>query len=261
MTAWVLDLYRSRELLWVLVYRDIRGRTKASFLGYAWIILQPLLATGLFTLLIQVVLDIRPSGDTPYPVFVFAGMAVWNYFSGGLSAATEGLVRHADLLRQVNFPREVLVLYPMLGKLLDFVISLIVLAVFCVIYPVGLQAGLLLAPLVLLPAIFLGYGLALMLAPLNVATRDVGKAVPLLLSFAIYATPVLYPLDSVPAQWQAIYLLNPMVGVVDGFRRLALFGQAPDLSVLGLATVVSLSVWLLGQWLFDRFELALSDVV
>ncbi len=261
MHSWILDLYRSRELLWVLVYRDIRSRTKASFLGYAWIVLQPLLTTVLFTLLIQGVLGIRPSGEIPYPVFVFAGMSVWNYFSGSLSAATESLVTHSDLLRQVSFPREVLVLYPTIGRLIDFAISLVVLIVLCVIYSVRLRAGFLFAPFIIIPVVFLSYGLALILAPLNVAARDVGKVVSLILNFAIYAVPVLYPLEKVPAQWQTVYLLNPMAGVVESFRQLVLFGQIGDIKLLGLAWFVSLSAWLVGQWLFDRFELALSDVV
>lgn len=260
MTA-LIELYAARELLWTLVYRDIRGRTKASVLGYGWIVLQPLLATGLFTLLVERVLGINPSGSIPYPVFLFAAMTVWSYFSGAVTMATESLVANADLLRQVRFPREVLVLQALFGKFLDFGISLPVLVVLCVLYGVRVQPGLLLAPLFALPAVFFAYGLSLILAPLNVVLRDVGKAVPLLMSFAIYAAPVVYPLSKVPERWRSVYILNPVVGAIEGFRDLAVLGQLPPLGVTAAAWIGSLAVLLIGQWVFDRFENALGDVV
>jgi lipopolysaccharide transport system permease protein len=261
MQRWFQEIYRNRELLWTLVYRDIRGRTRASVLGYAWVVLQPLLATGLFTLLIQRVLKINPSGDIPYPVFVFAGMCIWNYFSTSLTMATEGLVTHGDLLRQVNFAREVLVLHTLLGKLLDFVVSYAVLAVMCLAYGIALTPTFLLAPVILVPVFLFCYGVALIMAPLNVVIRDVGKVVPVFLSFAIYLAPVLYPLASVPERWRALYLLNPTAGGVYAFRDLAIGGRMPDPAAVGLAWIVALLVWIAGQWIFDRFEQALSDVV
>lgn len=262
MIASIGDLYRYRELLWTLVYRDLRSRTKGSLLGYAWIVLQPLLATGFFTLLIREgVLGIQPTQDIPYPIFLFSGMILWSYFSGSLSAATERLTEHSDLLRHVNFPREVLVLYPWVARFIDLGINLLVLAGICWMSPVGFQMGILLAPLAIGPVVLFGYGVALVLAPLHVAARDVGKAVPWLLSFAIYATPVLYPLERVPSHWRIPYLVNPVAGVVEGFRGLSLYGRISDPTALAMAWIVSLAVWWCGQWLFDHFEQALSDVV
>ena len=153
----MLRLYRFRELLGVLIYRDLRGHTRASLLGYGWIVLQPLLATGIFTLLIQGVLKIHPSGDTPYPVFIFVGMTLWNYFSAGLSAATSSMVEHADLLRQVSFPREILVFYPLISKMVDFVISIGVLAMVCFLYHIPLNPFILLTPLFLIPVLLVLY--------------------------------------------------------------------------------------------------------
>ena len=254
-------LYRFRELLWVLVYRDLRGRTRTSLLGYGWIVLQPLLATGVFTLLVQGVLNLHPSGDIPYSVFIFAGMMLWGYFSSGLSAATTSMAEHADLLRQVSFPRETLVLYPMVSKIVDFSISLLMFVSICLLYGVKLQPWILLAPLFLIPVLWLGYGLALILSPLNVALRDVGKTIPILLSFAIYATPVLYPLKKVPSVWKSLYLLNPMASLIEGFRGLILLGHLPDLALLGYACFVSFLMFLLGRWVFNHVELLLADIV
>ena len=254
-------LYRFRELLWVLVYRDLRGRTRASLLGYGWIVLQPLLATGIFTLLVQGILNLHPSGDIPYPVFIFTGMMLWGYFSSSVSAATTSMAEHADLLRQVNLPRETLVLYPMVSKIVDFSISLLMLVFICLLYGIKLQPGVILAPLFLIPVILLGYGLALILSPLNVALRDVGKTIPILLSFAIYATPVLYPLEKVPSAWKSLYLLNPLAGLIESFRGLVLFGHFPDLVLLGYAYLVSFFMFLFGRWVFSHVELLLADIV
>ena len=257
----MFQLSRFKELLWVLVYRDLRGRSRASLLGYGWIVLQPLLATGIFTLLIQGVLGIHPSGEVPYPVFIFVGMTLWNYFSGGLSAAASSMAEHADLLRQVSFPRETLVLYPMISKMVDFFISLIVLPIFCFFYGIPIHPLFIFAPLLLIPVLLFGYGLALILSPLNVALRDVGRTVPILLSFAIYATPVLYPLEKVPSAWRNLYLLNPMAIFIENFRRLTLLGQFPDLALFGFSCLVSFLVFFLGRWIFGQVELLLADIV
>ncbi len=254
-------VYRFRELLWVLVYRDLKGRTRASILGYGWIALQPLLATGIFTLLIQGVLGVHPTREIPYPLFIFAGMTLWGYFSNSLSAATSSMAEHADLLRQVNFPREALVLYPMISKIVDFLVSLVVLAALCFLYGVKIQPWLMVSPLFLLPVMLLGYGLALVLSPFNVALRDVGRTIPILLSFAIYMTPVLYPLEKVPAVWRKAYLLNPMASLIESFRQLMLVGQLPELTPLFFAFSVSLLVFLFGCWVFSQVESFLADIV
>jgi lipopolysaccharide transport system permease protein len=259
--TWFRDLYQSRELLWVMVYRDLRARTRQSFLGYAWAVLQPLLATGVFTILVQKLLNAKPSGDTPYAVFLFAGMVLWTFFSGALAAATEALVLHGDLLTQVNFSRETLVFYPIVGKFIDFGLGAAVLVVINVLYGIGVPIHLLPALLLVVPTAILAFGLGLLAAPLNVAFRDVGKAMPLLLSFALYLAPILYPIDRVPTAWRGLYVCNPMVGLVDSFRRMAVFGQWPDPRYLAIAVAMSLLAFVVGQVLFNRFEIALADVV
>lgn len=257
----MIHFHRFKELLWVLVYRDLRGRTRASLLGYGWIVLQPLLATGIFTLLIQGVLKASLSGIVPYPVFIFSGMILWGYFSNSLSAATTSMAEHADLLRQVNFPRQTLVFYPMVSKLVDFAVSLGIFVVICLLYRIEIYPWILLSPLFLVPALLFGYGLALILSPLNVALRDIGRTIPILLGFAIYATPVLYPLEKVPPPWHSLYLLNPMASLIENFRRLVLFGQMPELAWLGIACGVSLLTFLFGWFVFSRVEALLADIV
>ena len=255
------EIYRYREMLYVLVYRDIKARTKQAFVGYLWVIIQPLLATGVFTILIQSVLKLDLTEAIPYPVFVCAGMILWQYFANSLTASTESLSGNVNLITQVYFPRDVLILYPIISKLVDLAVSFGALGLLLVLFQVSVSWMLILAPMFVLLCMALTYGLGLFLAPLNVAARDVARAVPILLSFALYATPVLYPLQRVPEQYQMLYLLNPMAVVVEGFRGALLQGQLPPAWALAWTAILSIGLLLVGQVAFQAFETVLADVI
>jgi len=255
------ELYRFREMIYILVYRDIKARTKQAVLGYLWVIIQPLLATGVFSLLVQGVLRLELTETVPYPVFVFAGMVLWQYFSSSLSESAQSLVTNLSLLTQVYFPKDILILYPIFAKLVDLGISLAMLVVMLILYRISVHWTLVFIPLFVLVAMLFAYALGLFLAPLNVAFRDVARALPILLSLALYATPALYPLERVPLHYRNLYLLNPMAVVVEGFRRVLFEGTLPPLWALGWATVLTVGLLLIGQALFQLFEKVLADVV
>lgn len=256
-----LELYRYREMLYVLIYRDVKARSKQAFLGYLWVIIQPLLATGVFTLLVQGVLGLELTESVPYPVFLYTGMIIWQYFSSSLTASTESLAANVNLITQVYFPRDVLVLYPIISKLIDLMVSFGALGLLMVLFRVSLSWMVVLMPVFVLICMTLAYGLSLFLAPLNVAVRDVGRVLPVLLSFALYATPVLYPLERVPEQVRGIYLLNPAAVVVEGFRSVLLEGRVPELWALAWAVFLTVGLVCLGEVAFHLFETVLADVI
>lgn len=255
------ELYRFREMLYMLVYRDLKARSKQAVFGYFWIIVQPLLATGFFTVLVQGVLGLKLSGDIPYPVFLVSTLIFWQYFSNALTASMESLVGDVDLLTRVYFPKDVLVLYPIVTKLLDLAIGMIVLGLFMVIFKVAVHWTVVVLPLFILMEMLFAYALGLLLAPLSVAFRDVSRAVSILLSFAVYAVPVLYPLEKVPQQFIWAYMLNPMAVVLDGSRRAILYGTLPDPQYLTLTFVTVVALVLVTQRIFQVFERVVADLV
>ena len=253
-------LWQRRELVWVLVQRDLQARSKQAFFGYLWIVLQPLLLTGAFTFLVERVLGMRVS-ETPYPVFLMAGLIPWHYFQAGITESTESLVNNMDLVRQVYFPREALVLYPLVARLLDVGIASLTLGLFMVYFRVSLSPWAMLVPLLLLLQMAFMAAVALALSALNVAWRDIGRALPLLLSLLLYAVPVLYPGDRVPAQFAWLYFLNPLAVIIDTFRA-ALIGPAvPNLALLVQAGLVTLVLLVVAQRCFRVFDAVLADVI
>ncbi len=250
-----------RELLLILVERDLRSRTKQALIGYGWIVLQPLMATGVFTLVVQFVFRLDLSGDVPYPLFLLSGMVIWQYFANSLIGSTESLTQHLDLITQVAFPREVLVLYPVVARLLDVAVGLVLVGVFMAIYRVPPAWTLLLLPALVLLTGGLAFALGLILAPLQAALRDTARLVTILLGLALYAAPVVYPLAAVPERWQAIYLANPMAAIVAAVHQVVLIGRPPELAPIALATAIVLGALVAADRAFRVFEMVLADII
>lgn len=260
-SARLAELYRYREILLMLVLRDLKARSKQAYLGYFWVLAQPLLLTGAFTFLVQRVLGRTDLSDVPYPVFLMAALIPWQFFATSLADCAESLVKNVDLVRQVYFPREILAVYPIAARLVDVLIASAALAVFMVIFGVPVSGWVLLTPvLLLIEALFLA-ALGLLLAAANVAWRDVARALPLLLQLLIFAVPVLYTADRVPEGPRFWLLLNPIAQIVETFRAAVLGLHPPDLgavAVLGVVAVISL---LVAQRLFSAFDAVLADVI
>jgi len=254
------EVWEYRELLYFLVWRDVKVRYKQTALGVLWVVLQPLVATVIFTVVFGNLAKI-PSGNLPYPLFAFAALLPWNYFAGALTRAGTSLVNNANLITKIYFPRLIIPLAGVINGLVDFGISLIVLVALMIYYGVVPNAAVLLLPFFLLMAIGTALGVSLWLAALGVQYRDVNYLLPFLSQVWMYATPVVYPASLFPERWRPLLGLNPMAGVVEGFRwALTGSGDAPGpLLLVSVGIIVVLLVS--GLVFFRNTERTFADVV
>ena len=254
------EVWMYRELLYFFVWRDLKVRYKQTAIGVAWVVLQPLMSMGAFTLFFGKLAKL-PSDGLPYPVFYFAALAPWTYFSSALMKTTGIVVGSQGLITKVYFPRLILPISGVVSGLVDFGISFLVLLAMVLGY--GLRPGLhaLWLPFLLLLALATALGIGLWLSALNALYRDVGYVTPFLVQFWMLASPVAYPSSLVPEKWRWLYGLNPLTGVIEGFRwSLTGHGQAPG--ALMLASTIAVAVLLLGGLMFfQRMEGTVADLV
>jgi lipopolysaccharide transport system permease protein len=238
------DLFEYRELLYFLVWRDVKVRYKQTALGAAWAILQPVMTMLVFSVFFGRLAKV-PSDGVPYPVFAFAALLPWQLFSYALSESSNSLVANQNLITKVYFPRLVIPIATVLAGLVDFAIAFMVLLVLMWCYHIVPTAAVMLLPLFVLLAITTALAVGLWLSALNVKYRDVRYTIPFLMQFWLFATPVAYPASLVPERWRALYGLNPMTGVVEGFRW-ALLGKSQAPGPLLAVSVAAVMVMLVG---------------
>lgn len=254
------DLWASRDLIRAVAWREFRVRYKQSLLGVAWAVVHPLALMLVFTAVFSELVGLR-SENVPYPIFSYAALLPWTFVATSVTLATHSMVKQVELVTKVWFPREVLPLGSVLASLCDFGIALVLFGGLLAWYGVvpGATALYLFA---LIPIQFaLTVGMALFVAALNVRYRDVKFLVPLALQVWLYASPVIYSLDAVPDRVRPWYALNPMVGLVDGYRTALLHGAAPAPLLLGLSAAGALLVLVLGWIYFHRVEAYFADVI
>ncbi|MCL4238181.1 MAG: ABC transporter permease [Anaerolineae bacterium] len=255
------EVWHYRELLFYFIWRDIKVRYKQTLLGAAWAILQPVFTMIVFSIFFGQLAKI-PSDGIPYPIFSYAGLLPWTFFATGLTNGANSIVRDANLVKRVYFPRLITPISAVVGGLPDFFLAFLVLVGMMIYY--GLfptAASLLLLPLCLLLALSTSMGVGLWLSALNAEYRDVRYVVPFLTQFWMYATPVVYPSSLLDEPWRTLYGLNPMVSVVEGFRW-SLLGQGETVPLMfGLSAVASLILLLSGAFFFRRMERRFADVV
>lgn len=260
---WIIpfgEVWEYRELLYFLVWRDVKVRYKQTAIGIAWVLLQPLLTMAVFTLFFGRLAKL-PSLGLPYPIFYFAALVPWTYFSSALQNATNVVVENQRVITKVYFPRLILPLSAVLSGLVDFAIGFAVLVAMTLGYHMHPGVAMLWLPLMILLAIATALGVGLWLSALNALYRDVRYIMPFLIQFWMFASPVAYPSTLVPERWRWLYGLNPMAGVIDGFRwALTGHGQAPGPLLLASATAV-LAVLLGGLFFFQRMEGTVADRV
>lgn len=249
-----------RELLYFLVWRDIKVRYKQTAIGAAWAVCQPLLTMMIFAVIFGRFAKI-PSDNVPYPIFAFAGLLPWTYFSQSISRSGASLVTDANLLRKIYFPRLVIPAAAVVAPLVDFVLSFLILLVMMAWYRVTPNWVVATLPLFLILAVCAALGVSLWLSALNVKYRDVGHAIPFLVQFWMYASPIVYPLSLIPKRWQVVYSLNPMVGVVEGFRWGLLGKSSLEFGAILIGTAVALVLLLSGLVFFKRMERSFADIV
>ncbi len=254
------DLWDYRELLYFLFWRDFKVRYKQTLLGGSWAILQPLATMIIFTVFLGRLAKVSSDG-IPYSVFAFSGLLPWQLFSFSLTAASASLVGNSQLITKVYFPRLVIPVSAVLVGLVDFAIASSVMVVLMAYHHIVPTAGILMIPLFVLFAVFAALAVGLILSALNVQYRDVRHTIPFLIQIWMFATPIVYPSSLIPQRWRLLYGLNPMVGVVDGFRW-ALFGKWNGSGAMVAVSVASTIVlFVLGLGYFRRMERNFADLV
>jgi len=256
-------LWEHRELLGFLVWRDVKVRYKQTALGVTWIILQPLVSMVIFTLLFGYLLQ-APSDGAPYAVFAYAGLLPWNYFAASLTRSSQSLVGSANLITKVYFPRLVIPISGVLSGLVDFGVASLVLAGLMVVYRIPPTANILWLPVFLLLALGTALGFGLWLGALNVRYRDVNYLTPFVVQTWMYLTPVVYSVTLVPERFRWLLALNPMTGVVSGFRWALLGGvmeTEPPGMLFGVSVVIALVVLVGGAIFFRSTERTFADII
>lgn len=248
-----------KYLLFQLTQREIKARYKQSFVGYAWVLLNPLAQLFVYSFVFSMVFRF-PTNNIPYPIFLFAALLPWTFFQSSIMAGTMSLVENASLLRKVVFPREIIPYSVIIAKIVDLLFSSFVFILFVLIYQVSLSSTTLMILPIFLIQLMLMTGLSLLLSSFNLFYRDIQYLTNLLLMLWMYMTPIVYPLSMVPEKYVWLYKLNPMVGVMEGYRS-ALFGYPFELSIIMWSAITSGFIFVLGYVLFKKTEKVFADIV
>jgi lipopolysaccharide transport system permease protein len=247
-------------LLYTLTAHRIKVRYKQSLLGPAWAIFQPLAMMLVFAVVLSTVVRV-PTNGHPFPVFAYSALLPWTAFAAAVGSASTSLVAHAGLVTRVYFPREILPVTYVAAAIFDLAVASVVLLAMLVYYQIGLTAALLWIPPILMLLAGVALTVSLALCAIHTRYRDVGVAMPLLLQIWFFASPVLYPLSAVPDAWRTAYTLNPMAGIIDGFRSAVLDGHTPDLAALGSAVaMVTVGLPVAYVW-FKHVDATMADLV
>lgn len=254
------ELWRYRELLFFLVWRDISVRYKQTIFGSAWAIIQPLATMVVFSIFFGNLAKV-PSDGVPYPLFSYTALVPWGFFAAGLQAASNSLVGSANLISKVYFPRLLIPSAAVVAGLVDFAIAFVVLLLLMLVYGYVPNINIVWLPLLIGLALCTALGVGLWLSALNVQFRDVRYVIPFLVQFWLFATPVAYPSSLIAEPWRTLYAINPMVGVVEGFRWALLGSEPPPIAMMLVSSLVVLIVLVSGAFYFRRMESRFADLV
>lgn len=255
------EVWAYRELLYFLIWRDVKVRYKQTALGVLWVILQPLLLMLIFTLFFGRLAGIRSDDGVPYALFAYAGLLPWTFFASAANLSGNSLVSSANLITKVYFPRLIVPVAAVGAVLLDLAISFVVLAVLMLFWHVAAGPSLLMLPVLVVMLTALALGTGTLMAALNVKYRDVRIALPFALQIWFFASPIIYPLTNVPEKWRWVMALNPMTGIVEGFRA-ALYGRKGfDWAALATSAVITLALVACAALTFKRMEKEFADIV
>jgi lipopolysaccharide transport system permease protein len=254
------ELWRYRELLYFMVWRDLKVRYKQTLLGLAWAVIQPLMTTLIFFLLFGKLAKM-PSEGFPYPLFTYLGMMAWTYFAGSMNYASNSLVNNAALISKVYFPRLILPISGVFSLLPDFIIASAVGIGMMFYFDITPTWSILLWPVLTIPMILVVLGISLILSALNVRYRDIKYVIPFLIQSWLFMTPVIYPTSIIPERFRFLILLNPMTGIIDAFRATALPGKELEIIPLGISLGIGLLVFFIGLTIFNRAEREFADII
>lgn len=253
------DLWAYRELLFFLAWRDLKIRYKQTALGVLWVVMQPLLLTLIFTVFLGQLARV-PSDGVPYPLFIYVGLLPWTFFSSAVGNSGNSLVGNAHLITKVYFPRLVIPAAAVMARLVDFLIAFVILLGLLAFYRVPPTRNILMVPALVVITTLLALGLGLLISALNVKYRDIGIALPVLLQLLMFVSPIIYPTSIVPERWRSLYSLNPVMGIVEGFRA-AFFGLPFDWPALGVSAAASVVIFVGAMIMFRRVEKNFADLI
>jgi lipopolysaccharide transport system permease protein len=253
-----LSSYQELMFMWIL--REIKVRYKQSILGAAWAVLQPLSLTVVFTIVFSYFARI-PTGDIPYPVFAYTALLPWTLFSTAITFAVPSLVVNMALVTKIYFPKEILPLASIGAAILDFLIGMIVYIFLLIFYQQPIYLTILWLPVVLFAQISLMVGVSLIAASINVFYRDIRFVIPLVLQIWLYASPVIYPSSMVPERFRWLFMLNPMVGIIEGYRSITLFNEPPVNIEFLISLLLSLLIAIFGYVIFKKSEPEFADII
>lgn len=260
MISIVTNLLYHKFLLYNLVRSEIRSRYKQAALGVAWVIIQPLFLMAIFTIVFSKFARI-PSDGIPYPIFSYAALIPWMFFASSLNRGTNGVTANSALIKKIYFPREILPFSYIIASFVDLAVSSSIFALLLFYYKVSISLSILwVIPILFIELIFI-CGLVLICSALNVFFRDIMHAMPLVIQAWMFLTPVAYPLSLVPESIKPLYMLNPMVAIVDSCRQAVLKGHISDWSGLLSAAIVSIITFVVGYRIFKKFEMRFADVI
>lgn len=254
------ELWAYRELLFFLGWRDVKVRYKQTVLGVAWAIIQPFMTMVVFSLFFGVLAGV-PSDGIPYPIFSFAALVPWTFFSASLSQSSSSVIGSQRLVQKIYFPRLILPISSLVSGAVDFLIAFAMLIAMMGYYAIVPTPNVVWLPFLLLVQLLTALGVGLWLSALNVKYRDVRYALPFLIQLWLFATPIAYPSSLVPAEWRLVYALNPMVGVVEGFRWALLGTNTSPGPIVLVSAAVSLLLFFTGAFYFRQVERTFADLV
>jgi len=254
------DIWEYRELLYFLTWRDIKVRYKQTVLGAAWAILQPFLTMVVFSIFFGRLAKM-PSDNIPYPIFSYSGLVIWTFFANGVTLSSNSMVTEANTIKKVYFPRLVIPIGAVTSGVVDFILAFIVLLGMMAFYGIIPTASVIWLPLFFLLAFITALGVGFWLSAMNVMFRDVRYVVPFLIQIWLFATPIAYSASLLTGEWRTLYGLNPMVGVVEGFRWALLGVETKPGPMIAVSTCVSIVLLISGAYYFRRTERSFADVV
>ncbi len=253
------DIWDYRELLYFLMWRDVKIRYKQTLLGITWVVLQPLLMAVIFTIFLGRLVHI-PSNSLPYILFAYTGLVTWTFFSNSVTQAANSLVINTNLVTKIYFPRVIIPTAAIGARFVDFFVSFGILIVLMAYYRVVPGAGLLMLPVCVLVLCVLTLGFGFLFSALNVRYRDIGIVLPVAIQLWMFVSPVVYPVDLIPERWRWLYWLNPVAGVIQGMRS-SLLNLPFDWKALGFAAAVAVAVLIYAMFAFKKMEGYFADVV
>lgn len=253
------DLWDYRDLLYVLVERDIRIRYKQTVLGAVWAILQPLITMVIFTLFFGKITGV-PSDGSPYPIFAYGGLLPWTFFSNAVTNGGNSLISNSSLITKIYFPRMIVPIASVMASFLDFIIAFGFLILMMFYYRIGITANILMLPVLIILISLLTIGIGMWLSALNVKYRDVRYALPFVIQLGLFITPIIYPMSVIPKKWHWLMSLNPLAGLIEAFRD-AYLGHPFDWISLGISTAVTFAIVIFTAFTFRKMERNFADVV